>query len=62
MEKEPMYFVLYRDIALQWRWALFSENHRKIADSAEAYFNKSDAQHGIALVRSTTTATTLIER
>jgi uncharacterized protein len=52
-----MYFSLYRDRANQWRWTLFASNHLKIADSAEGYWNKADAQHGIDLVKSTNSAT-----
>ena len=57
-----MYFVLYRDVANQWRWTLYASNHRKIADSAEGYWNKSDALGGINLVKSTNTATQVYER
>jgi uncharacterized protein len=48
-----MYFYLYKDRANQWRWTLYAANNKKIADSAEAYHNKQDAQHGISLVQST---------
>lgn len=57
-----MYFVLYRDVSLQWRWTLYAVNHRKIADSAESYFNKSDAVNGINLVKSTNAGTPVVER
>jgi uncharacterized protein YegP (UPF0339 family) len=57
-----MYFVLYRDVANQWRWTLYASNHRKIADSAEGYWNKSDALGGINLVKRTNTATQVYER
>jgi uncharacterized protein len=53
-----MYFVLYRDTALQWRWTLFAANHRKVADSAEGYHNKADAQNGIGLVAVSTNGNT----
>jgi uncharacterized protein YegP (UPF0339 family) len=46
-----MYFFLYKDTTNQWRWRLVSENHKTIADSAESYWNKADAQHGIGLVK-----------
>jgi uncharacterized protein YegP (UPF0339 family) len=57
-----MYFVLYRDVASQWRWTLYASNHRKIADSAEGYFNKADALNGINLTKSTNSATPVVER
>lgn len=57
-----MYFSLYRDSVNQWRWTLFASNHKKIADSAEGYWNKSDAQAGIYLVMSTNTNTPVHER
>jgi uncharacterized protein YegP (UPF0339 family) len=61
METEAMNFSLYRDLANQWRWTLYASNHRKIADSG-GYWNKSDAQHGIALVMSTNASTPVYER
>jgi uncharacterized protein YegP (UPF0339 family) len=46
-----MYFSIYRDSASQWRWTLYSSNHKKIADSAESYWNKNDCLHGVGLVK-----------
>lgn len=46
-----MYFEVYKDRMNQWRWRLKSANHKTIADSAEAYWNKSDAMDGITLVK-----------
>lgn len=57
-----MYFALYRDIALQWRWTLYAANNRKIADSGEGYLNKDDALHGIGLVMGTSRNTPIYER
>jgi len=57
-----MYFILYRDVSQQWRWTLYAVNHRKVADSAEGYFNKADALSGINLVKSTGAATPVTER
>lgn len=45
-----MYYVVYRDQRNEWRWTFYSENHRKIADSAEGYKNKSDCEHGLHLI------------
>jgi uncharacterized protein len=47
-----MAFYLYKDRANQWRWRLVAGNGKIVADSAEAYWNKQDAQHGINLVKS----------
>lgn len=57
-----MHFVLYRDTANYWRWTLYANNNKKIADSGEGYWNKADAQHGISLVTSTTSSTPIYER
>jgi uncharacterized protein len=57
-----MYFSLYRDQANQWRWTLYAANNRKIAESGESYLNKTDAQHGIDLVRLTDRDTLAFER
>ena len=51
-----MYFLLYKDNQGYWRWTLYAANHRKIADSGEGYYNKSDCQAGIGLVKSSGTA------
>lgn len=52
-----MYFKLYKDAAGHWRWTLYSSNGNKIADSGEGYVNKSGAENGIELVKSTNSAT-----
>jgi uncharacterized protein YegP (UPF0339 family) len=45
-------FVLYKDTASQYRWRFIANNGRIVADSAEGYYNKTDAQNGINLVKS----------
>jgi uncharacterized protein YegP (UPF0339 family) len=57
-----MYFVLYKDAANFWRWTLYAAKHKKVADSAGGYWNKSDAIAGIDLVKSTNHLTPVIER
>ena len=47
-----MYFVLYKDVQGYWRWTLYAANNRKIANSGESYFNKTDARDAIDLVAS----------
>lgn len=47
-----MYFTIYKDLKSQWRWTLFASNNRKIADSGESYWNKTDCLAGISLVKS----------
>jgi uncharacterized protein len=46
-----MRFVVYQDLAHQWRWRLIAANNRIIADSAEGYWNKADCLHGVQLVK-----------
>jgi uncharacterized protein len=48
-----MRFVLYKDTAKQYRWRLLASNGKTVADSGEAYWNKSDCLAGIELVKST---------
>lgn len=48
-----MYFYVYRDQALQWRWTLYAANGRKIANAGEGYHNKADCLSAINLVAST---------
>lgn len=57
-----MYFVLYDDFSNQWRWTLYSEHHKKIADSAESYAHKGDAMQDIDLVKSTNAYISVVER
>jgi uncharacterized protein YegP (UPF0339 family) len=54
--ENPMYYHVYQDAARQWRWTLYAVNHRKIADSAEGYWNKADCLAGIELVKSSGSA------
>lgn len=56
-----MYFKLYKDAGGFWRWTLYAANNRKIADSGEGYHNKSDAEAGINLVKSTSYSTPVRE-
>lgn len=50
MAGEPKQFVLYKDTAGEWRWTLYAENARKIANCGEGYKNKQDCIHGARLV------------
>lgn len=47
-----MYYKLYKDSVGQWRWRYVSSNGRTIADSAEGYYNRSDAENGIRIMKS----------
>ncbi|MGI8738399.1 MAG: YegP family protein [Gammaproteobacteria bacterium] len=47
-----MYYVIYQDRQRHWRWRLNAANHKTIADSGEGYWNKSDCQNAINLVKS----------
>lgn len=51
-----MYIVLYPDNGGFWRWTLKAANHEPIAVSSESYVRKSDAEHGIRLMKSATNA------
>lgn len=41
---------IYRDNADAWRWRIRAENGEVVADSAEGYVRRRDAQHGLDLV------------
>lgn len=45
-----MTVTFYQDNQKQWRWRILSKNGRIIADSAEGYVNKADAEAGFELV------------
>jgi uncharacterized protein YegP (UPF0339 family) len=51
-----MWYRLYRDMQNQWRWTLYAANNKKIADSAESYWNKQDCLAAINLVKSSQNA------
>ena len=42
---------LYKDGIGQWRGRLKAANKKIVADAAEGYWNKADAEHGINLVK-----------
>lgn len=46
-----MFYWIYKDSAGQWRWRLYANNNRVVADSAESYHNKQDCLAGINLVK-----------
>lgn len=56
------YFSLYKDAQNQWRWNLKARNHKILADSAESYHNKVDAQHAIDLVKGATSVWDSVEQ
>lgn len=49
-----MEYVIYKDQAGYFRWTLYASNGKKIADSGEGYFNRTDCLHGINLVAGST--------
>lgn len=51
-----MKYELYSDRAGEYRWRLKADNGQVIADSGEGYVNKSDAKHGIDLVKQSSSA------
>lgn len=59
-----MRFELYQRRTLRglrWFWRLRGDNRRIVAIGGDGYFNKADAEKGIALVRSTGPETELRE-
>ncbi|MES2002669.1 MAG: YegP family protein [Pseudomonadota bacterium] len=50
-----MYFEKYTQIS-QWRWRLKSANHETIA-SGESYWNETDCDHAISLIKGTNAST-----
>lgn len=46
-----MKYVVYKDVQGYWRWRLYADNNRIIADSGEGYVNKQDCLNGISLVK-----------
>ena len=54
-----MRFELYRDHAGDWRWRLRTQNGNVVADSAEGYKHRQDAERGIEIVKSSAGAPTV---
>ncbi|MCO7398307.1 DUF1508 domain-containing protein [Stenotrophomonas maltophilia] len=48
-------FVIYKDTANEFRWRLYAQNGRVVADSGEGYKNRADCVHGARLVASVAT-------
>lgn len=53
MRDTAMAFYVYQDVQRHWRWYLNTANHRKIANSGEGYWNKTDCLAAINLVKGT---------
>lgn len=51
-----MYYVVFKDVSGKWRWTLRASNHEPIAVSSESYNRKADAEYGIQLTKSSSTA------
>ncbi|WP_210485760.1 YegP family protein [Microvirga antarctica] len=51
-----MRFELYRDSTGEWRWRLRVQNGQVIAESGEGYVRRQDCEHGIDLVKQSTSA------
>ncbi len=47
----PATFELYRDTTGEYRWRLRHQNGNIIADSAEGYSSKANAENGIQSVK-----------
>lgn len=52
-----MHVIVYKSKNGEWRWQLVSRNHKIVADSAEGYESKSNAQRALAqIIKSLRTA------
>jgi uncharacterized protein len=52
---DKVYFEKYQ-LSSQWRWRLKAANHEIVA-SGESYWNETDCDNAINLVKSTTSST-----
>jgi uncharacterized protein YegP (UPF0339 family) len=51
-DQTEMYYLMYREASSNlWRWTLYNENGRMVAQSVEKYYNKDDCQAAIDVVR-----------
>lgn len=44
-------FEIYEDSRGEWRWRLVAENGEIVADSAEGYDSKSNAERAVEAIR-----------
>lgn len=51
-----MTYIKYQDANRHWRWQLVAANNRIIANSGEGYFNETDCDSAIQLVKSSASA------
>lgn len=49
-------YFIRRDATGQWRWRLRAANNLIIAESGESYWNRSDCEAAIALVKGSAVA------
>jgi uncharacterized protein YegP (UPF0339 family) len=45
-----MHVIVYESKNGEWRWQLVSRNHKIVADSAEGYESKSNAQRALSQI------------
>ncbi|WP_279459094.1 YegP family protein [Actinobacillus delphinicola] len=57
-----MHFEIYTDKAGEFRWRLVAGNGNIIATGGDGYKHRKDCEHGIDLVKSTTSATEVREK
>jgi hypothetical protein len=53
-------FEVYKDNARLFRWRLRANDNRIIAESSEGYFNRSDCENAVILVRNEASKAKLI--
>ena len=52
-----MHYVYYREESSNlWRWTLYGEDRRKMAESVEKYYNQADCLAAIEKVKSSSEA------
>ncbi len=56
-----MEFHIYKDTRSEYRWYLKASNGRKIADSAEGYNNKDDAEAMINKIKGYASIATVVD-
>jgi hypothetical protein len=53
------YYHLYQNSNKQWYWRYVASNGKIIADSAEGYHNKADAENGIRIMKNSGSSVTV---
>ncbi|MBF0676019.1 DUF1508 domain-containing protein [Pseudomonas sp.] len=57
---EVSYYYIYKDNVGQWRWRFTAKNGKIIAMSSESYYNLTDCEHAVGLIKTQSASSPVI--